>query len=160
MIKEFFEIDAIESYGAIPSLRQRLYDLDSKRRDYQETGSGYLERHPKMIENARQVQFVKQALNKEVKSAIEDLRDKHIQLTAQENEFSSAMAKVQEDSRNLSEIEEKLKNLDRQLSVVTRTTDQIHNRLNDVRIDKLCPASRKNHSIKSSLPICPGTFYT
>ena len=87
VIKEFFEIDAIESYGSIPSLRQRLYDLESKRRDYQETGSGYLERHPKMIENARQVQLVKQSLNKEVKSAIEDLRDKHIQLTAQEKSF-------------------------------------------------------------------------
>ena len=62
-----------------------------------------------MIENARQVQLVKKALNKEVKSAIEDLRDKHIQLTAQEKEFAAAMSKVQEESRTLSEIEEKLK---------------------------------------------------
>ena len=113
-----------------------------------------------MIENARQVQFVKQALNKEVKSAIEDLRDKHIQLTAQENEFSSAMAKVQEDSRNLSEIEEKLKNLDRQLSVVTRTTDQIHNRLNDVRIEQALPSEQEEPLNKEQFAYLPGAPFT
>ena len=159
MIKEFFEIDAIESYGSIPSLRQNLYDLESKRRDYQETGSGYLERHPKMIENARQVQLVKQALNKEVKSAIEDLRDKHIQLTAQEKEFASAMAKVQEESRTLSEIE-KLKNLDRQLAVVTRTTDQIHNRLNDVRIEQALPSEQEEPLNKEQFAYLPGAPFT
>tara|TARA_Y100000022_G_scaffold50314_2_gene42703 strand:- start:2480 stop:4774 length:2295 start_codon:yes stop_codon:yes gene_type:complete len=160
VIKEFFEIDAIESYGSIPSLRQNLYDLESKRRDYQETGSGYLERHPKMIENARQVQLVKQALNKEVKSAIEDLRDKHIQLTAQEKEFASAMAKVQEESRTLSEIEEKLKNLDRQLAVVTRTTDQIHNRLNDVRIEQALPSEQEEPLNKEQFAYLPGAPFT
>lgn len=160
VIKEFFEIDAIETYGAIPSLRQTLYDLERKRRDYQETGSGYLERHPKMIENARQVQLVKKALNKEVKSAIEDLRDKHIQLTAQEKEFTAAMAKVQEESRTLSEIEEKLKNLDRQLAVVTKTTDQIHNRLNDVRIEQALPSEQEEPLNKEQFAFLPGAPFT
>ena len=160
VIKEFFEIDAIEAYGSIPALRQTLYDLDRKRRDYQETGPGYLARHPKMIENARQVQLVKQALNKEVKSAIEDLRDKHIQLTSQEKEFASAMAKVQEESRTLSEIEEKLKNLDRQLAVVTRTTDQIHNRLNDVRIEQALPSEQEEPLNKEQFAYLPGAPFT
>ena len=160
VIKEFFEIDAIESYGSIQSLRQNLYDLERKRRDYQETGSGYLERHPKMIENARQVQLVKQALNKEVKSAIEDLRDKHIQLSAQEKEFTAAMSKVQEESRKLSEIEEKLKNLDRQLAVVTRTTDQIHNRLNDVRIEQALPSEQEEPLNKEQFAYLQGSPFT
>ena len=55
VIKEFFELDAIETYGSIPSLRKTLYDLETTRKNYQETGTGYLERHPKMMENARQV---------------------------------------------------------------------------------------------------------
>lgn len=160
VIKEFFEIDAIESFGAIPSLRQTLFDLERKRRDYQETGTGYLERHPKMIENARQVQLVKKALNKEVKSAIEDLRDKHIQLSAQEKEFAAAMSKVQEESRTLSEIEEKLKNLDRQLAVVTRTTDQIHNRLNDVRIEQALPSEQEEPLNKEKFAHLPGAPFT
>jgi succinoglycan biosynthesis transport protein ExoP len=160
VIKEFFEIDAIESFGSIPNLRQTLFDLERRRRDYQETGTGYLERHPKMIENARQVQLVKKALNKEVKSAIEDLRDKHIQLTAQEKEFAAAMAKVQEESRTLSEIEEKLKNLDRQLAVVTRTTDQIHNRLNDVRIEQALPSEQEEPLNKEKFAFLPGAPFT
>ena len=160
VIKEFFEIDAIESFGAIPTLRQTLFDLERIRRDYQETGTGYLERHPKMIENARQVQLVKKALNKEVKSAIEDLRDKHIQLSAQEKEFAAAMSKVQEESRTLSEIEEKLKNLDRQLAVVTKTTDQIHNRLNDVRIEQALPSEQEEPLNKEQFAYLPGAPFT
>ena len=95
-----------------------------------------------MIENARQIQVVKSSLNKEVKAAISDLRDKHIQLSAQEKEFTQAMAKVQEQSRKLSEIEETLNNFNRQLSVVRRTTDQIHSRLNDVRIEQTLPSEQ------------------
>ena len=131
VLKEFFELDVIESFGSIPTLRAKLESLEQQRLNYEETGSGYLERHPKMIRNAREVQLVKLSLNKAVKSAIEDLRNKHIQLSAQEKEFSSAMAKVQVHSRQLSEIQEVLRNYDRQLSVVRKTTDQIHSRLKD-----------------------------
>ena len=118
-IKEFFEIDAIESFGNIPSLRQRLLNL-SQLAGIEETGAGYLERHPKMLENTRQILEVKKALSLEVKNSIEDLRDKHNQLSAQESEFNTAMQKVQEDSRKLSEIEETLNNYERQLAVVRR----------------------------------------
>lgn len=160
VIKEFFEIDAIESFGSIPELRSSLVKLEQQRQQYEETGSGYLERHPKMIENARQVQLVKQSLNKQVKSAIEDLRDKHIQLTAQEKEFASAMTKVQEQSRQLSEIEEVLENYDRQLSVVRKTTDQIHSRLNDVRIEQTLPSEQEEPLNKEAFAYVPGGPFT
>jgi len=160
LIKQFFEIDAIESFGSIPSLRKTLYDLERTRKDYQETGSGYLERHPKMIANARQVQLVKEALKEEIKTAIEDLRDRHIQLGAQGQEFSSAMSKVQEESRTLSEIEEKLSNLTRSLSVVRRTTDQIHNRLNDVRIEQALPSEQEEPLNKEQFAYLPGAPFT
>ena len=159
-IKEFFEIDAIENYGSVPSLRQRLNELELQRKDYLETGSGYLENHPKMAENARQVLKVKEALNLEVKSAIEDLRDKHLQLSAQEKEFEEAMSKVQEESRQLSEIEENLRNYDRQLAVVTRTTDQIHKRLNDVRIEQALPSEQEEPLNKESFAYLPGGPFT
>ena len=160
VIKEFFEIDAIESFGSIPELRSSLVRLEQQRQQYEETGSGYLERHPKMIENARQVQLVRQSLNKEVKSAIEDLRDKHIQLTAQEKEFASAMSKVQEQSRQLSEIEEILENYERQLSVVRKTTDQIHSRLNDVRIEQTLPSEQEEPLNKEAFAYVPGGPFT
>ena len=160
VIKEFFEIDAIESFGSIPSLRNSLDTLEQQRQQYEQTGSGYLERHPKMIENARQVQMVKKALNQEVKAAIADLRDKHIQLTAQENEFTTAMSKVQEQSRQLSEIEEILQNYERQLSVVRKTTDQIHSRLNDVRIEQTLPSEQDEPLNKEAFAYLPGGPFT
>ncbi|MDA7822089.1 polysaccharide biosynthesis tyrosine autokinase [Opitutales bacterium] len=159
-IKEFFEIDAIENFGSVPSLRQKLSDLEFQRKDYQETGSGYLENHPKMMENARQVQKVKESLNMEVKSAIEDLRDKHLQLSAQGSEFEQAMSKVQKESRQLSEIEQTLKNFDRQRAVVTRTTDQIHKRLNDVRIEQALPSEQEEPLNKESFAYLPGAPFT
>lgn len=160
VIKEFFEIDAIESFGSIPSLRSSLDELERQRQQYEQTGAGYLERHPKMQENARQVQMVKKALNQEVKAAIADLRDKHIQLTAQENEFTTAMSKVQEQSRELSEIEEILQNYGRQLSVVRKTTDQIHSRLNDIRIEQTLPSEQEEPLNKEAFAFLPGAPYT
>ena len=101
LIKEFFEIDQIKGFGSIPSLRESLYSLERKRIDYKETGSGYLDNHPKMLENARQVQLVKKALNDEVKNAIEDLRNKHHQLVAQEKEFTVATTRSKRNLGNL-----------------------------------------------------------
>ena len=160
VIKEFFEIDAIESFGSIPSLRSSLSNLEQQRKQYEETGSGYLERHPKMQENARQVQIVKKSLNQQVKAAIEDLRDKHFQLSAQEKEFTDAMSKVQQESRQLSEIEEILQNYDRQLSVVRKTTDQIHSRLNDVRIEQTLPTEQEEPLNKEAFAYLPGAPFT
>jgi capsular exopolysaccharide synthesis family protein len=160
VIKEFFELDAIESYGNIPSLRQTLYNLELTRKNYQETGTGYLERHPKMMENARQVLEVKQSLNLEVKSAIEDLRDKYVQLDAQESEFTNAMQNIQKHSRKLSEIEEKLINFERQLAVVRKSTDQIHDRLNDVRIEQALPSEQEEPLHKEQFAVQPSAPYT
>jgi capsular exopolysaccharide synthesis family protein len=145
MIKEifdFFEIDAIEEYGNIPSLRQTLYNLERTRMDYKETGSGYLKRHPKMIENARSIQQVKNELEGEVTSSIKDLQDKLIQLDAQENAFGTAMAKVQLESEKLSEMEDTLKNFTRELTVVQRSTDGIQSRLNEVKIEQALPSEQ------------------
>ena len=159
VIKEFFEIDAIEQFGNIPALRQTLYDLEKTRRDYEETGSGYLENHPRMLENARSVQQVKSALRQSVTSAIEDLRDKHIQLSAQEKEFADEMEKVQKQSEQLSEIEETLKNFERELAVVQRSTDSIHARLNDVNIEQALPAEQDEPLRVDSVAYEPGGPY-
>ena len=159
VIKEFFEIDVIEQFGNIPALRQTLYDLEKTRRDYEETGSGYLERHPRMLENARSVQQVKSALRQSVTSAIEDLRDKHIQLSAQEKEFADEMEKVQKQSEQLSEIEETLKNFERELAVVQRSTDSIHARLNDVNIEQALPSEQDEPLRVDSVAYEPGGPY-
>ena len=160
LIKDFFEIDAIESFGNVPSLRKTLFDLEKTRMRYQEGSPGYLERHPKMLENARQVNEVKNSLIKEVTSAIEDLKDKRVQLTAQEKEFQQAMEKVQQDSMKLSEIEEWLINKERELAVVRTSTDQIQKRLNEVRIEQALPSEQEEPLHKEQYAFLPGAPFT
>jgi succinoglycan biosynthesis transport protein ExoP len=161
IIKEFFEIDAIESYGNVPSLRKSLYDLEKKRRDYQEIDPGYLERHPKMLANARQVKDVKKALAKEVQSAIDDFRDKLVELQHQENEFTKAMQVMQVQSADLSDIEDKLEDYKRELTIVRASTLQIHKRLNDVKIEQSLPSEqddplhRENFASLATNPYTP-----
>ena len=142
-IKEYFEIDAIEEYGRVPELRTTLGDLEKERKDLGETGSKYLENHPKMLENARSFKQVGNALEAEVASAIEDLKDKLRQLILDEKEFAREMGKVQQDSEKLSGIEETLKNYERQLAVVQRSTDAIHGRLNEVNIEQALPSDKE-----------------
>ncbi len=161
IIKQFFEIDAIESYGNVPSLRKSLFDLEKKRRDFQELAPGYLERHPKMLDNARQVKDVKKALTKEVQSAIDDFRDKFLELQHQESEFTKAMKSMQLQSANLMDVEEKLEDYSRELSIVRGSTDQIHKRLNDVKIEQSLPSEqddplhRENFASLASSPYTP-----
>ena len=159
-IKEFFEIDAIETFGSIPVMRKSLYDLERTRTDYGETGSGYLEKHPKMLENARSVQQVKKALVAEVASAIEDLKDKLKQLILDETEFKEEMENVQKKSQGLSVIEENLKNFERQLTVVQRSTDAIHSRLNDVNIEQHLPSDQEEPLRMDSFAQVPGAPYS
>ena len=160
LIKEFFEIDAIENFGSIPSLRKSLFELEKTRQRYEEGTSGYMERHPKMLENARHVQEVKNSLIIEVTSAIEDLKDKRIQLIAQESEFSQAMQKVQNESMKLSEIEEWLVNKDRELAVVRTSTDQIQRRLNEVKIEQALPSEQEEPLHKEQFAFLPGAPFT
>ena len=159
-IKQYFEIDVIESFGSIPSLRQKLLEHELQRKTYVETGTGYGPNHPKMIENARQVQEVQELLGKEVTLAIEDLRDRHIQLDAQEREFLGAMDKVQSESRRLGHIEEAISKAERTLAVVRSSTDIIRKRLDDVRIEAALPSEQDDPLQKDQLAFVPGSPYS
>ena len=159
-IKQYFEIDVIESFGSIPSLRQKLLEHELQRKTYVETGTGYGPNHPKMIENARQVQEVQELLGKEVTLAIEDLRDRHIQLDAQEREFMGAMDKVQSESRRLGHIEEAISKAERTLAVVRSSTDIIRKRLDDVRIEAALPSEQDDPLQKDQLAFIPGSPYS
>ena len=160
LIKDFFEIDAIESFGNIPNLRSTLYELERTRIRYTERSNAYLERHPKMLENARQVLDVKKSLISEVTKAIDDLKDKRMQYISQEREFQVAMNKVQNESMALSEMEEWLTNKSRELAVVRKSTDQIQSRLNEVKIEQALPSEQEEPLRKESFAFMPSGPFT
>jgi capsular exopolysaccharide synthesis family protein len=113
-----------------------------------------------MLENARQVQEVKNSLISEVKSAIEDLKHKTIQLNAQEKEFEQAMVTLQQKSMTLSENEQWLVNKERELTVVRTSTDQIQRRLNEVRIEQTLPSEQEEPLHKEQFAFLPGAPFT
>jgi capsular exopolysaccharide synthesis family protein len=114
----------------------------------------YLSNHPKMIENARQIQDVERILQLEVKASIEDLKDKYHQLEAQEQEFAAAMDKVQGESVALSEMETRLAVLDRKLQIQRGSTDTIQKRLQDVVIQIALPQEQGDplHTLDFAYP--------
>ena len=159
-IKEYFEIDAIEEFGSIPALRKNLYELERTRKNYEETGAGYMEKHPKMLDNARSVQQVKNALKEEFDASIKDLNDRLKQIELSTGEFKQEMKEVQKESKNLSVIEETLKNFQRKLTVVQRSTDAIHSRLNDVNIEQHLPSDQEEPLRMDSFAQEPGGPYS
>ena len=78
-----------------------------------------------------------------------------MQFIAQEREFQVAMNKVQEESMALSSMEEWLKNKDRELAVVRKSTDQIQNRLNEVKIEQALPSEQEEPLRKESFAYLP-----
>ena len=79
-----------------------------------------------------------------------------MQLIAEEREFQVAMNKVQEESMELSGMEEWLKNKDRELAVVRKSTDQIQSRLNEVKIEQALPSEQEEPLRKESYAYLPG----
>ena len=141
-------------------LRSTLFELERTRKRFQERDNAYLEKHPKMLENSRQVLDVKKSLISEVTAAIEDLKDKRMQFSAQEREFQVAMNKVQEESMELSTMEEWLSNKERELAVVRRSTDQMQSRLNEVKIEQALPSEQEEPLRKENFAYLPGAPYT
>ena len=158
VIEEFFEIDAIKQFGNVPALRQTLNELTIQRRDLEEV-DGLQDNAPEMLLNARRFMQTKNALRQSVTSAIEELRDKHMQLRAHEKEFADEMEKIQRQSEQLSEIEDTLKNFEREMAVVRKSTEEIHDRLNEVNIEQALPFGMHEPLKRSSIAYLPGSPY-
>ena len=141
-IKEYFEIDAIKQFENVPVLRQKLHELEKFRKNLKETGSGYLDKHPKMLENTKKLEQLKNGLELSVRRAIEDLKHKHQLHNAEDKEFEQAMTKLQMESEMLGDIEDTLGNFKRQLAVVQKSTDSIHTRLSDLNVKQALPSEQ------------------
>ena len=154
-IKEYFEINAIESFGSVPLLRKQLVELEQARRLYEQK---YLEKHPKMIENARQIQDVEKFLQLEVQAAIEDLRDQYHHLASTEEEFLKALASVQDESKDLSQQEIVIAKHARSLEIVQGSTDMFLRRLREVDIEIDMPT--EDDPLRKNAHAHPGFQYS
>ena len=158
-IKEFFEIDAIKQFENVPALRQALHELEKFRENLKETGSDYLDKHPKMQENTKKLEQMKNDLALSVTRAIEDLKDKYQLHNAEENEFGMAMTNLQMESEMLGDIEDTLGNFKRELTVAQKSTDSIHTRLSDLNIEQALPSEQNDPLRIDSFAYEPSSAY-
>jgi len=156
-IKEYFEISAIEGYGSVQSLRQKLLDLETTRKAYE---LKYLEKHPKMIVNTRAMQELHRLLRLEVKTAIEDLTNRVSEMASQEREFTKAMAIVQKESQKLDDIETQIVEMLREKEVHEKTHDLMLNRLNEVRVTRALPQEEDDPLKRDSHAAIPSVAFS
>ncbi|MBO93414.1 MAG: hypothetical protein CMI32_00755, partial [Opitutales bacterium] len=135
-IKEYFEISAVETYGNVQALRQKLLDLETTRKAFEVK---YLEKHPKMSANTRAVQELHRLLRLEVKTAIKDLTNRVSEMASQESEFTKAMDAVQRESQKLDDIETRINEMTREKEIHEKTHDIMLNRLNEVKVTRALP---------------------
>jgi len=156
-IKKFLAVEALRNSGNIPALSKTLLELEQTRNDYEGTELGYLEKHPKMLENAKSIHRVKNSLMAEIAAAIENLKNKLKQLADAEAEFVSALENVQKESLLLDDAQEKLDNFERQLTAVRKSTDAIHARLNDLNIEQALPSDKEEPLRRENLAVLPSS---
>ena len=151
-IKEYFEISAIESYGSIQTLRQKLLDLETIRKEHEQK---YLERHPKMISNTRAIQELHRLLRLEDKTAIEDLTNRVSEMASHESEFTRAMAAVQKESQKLGDVETQILDMEREKTVHRQTYDTMLNRLNEVKVTRELPQEEDDPLRRADVAMAP-----
>ena len=160
LFSEIFKIDEIENFANIPALRSSLFELYKQRRDYQEVGTGYLSKHPKMLSNARQIQDTYGRINKQVKDAIFDMDNRKLQLQALANDFIVAMTTVQDEANFLSKIDDNISSMERELEIVQTSSGQMQKRLNDVTIEQAFPQDQDDPLQKEQFAFVPGGPYS
>ena len=157
---EFFKINEVNQFGDNAFLRKSLQDLYIQRKNYEEVGDGYLENHPKMIANARQIKETQKQILIEIKQAIASLDEREFQLNALERNFLGAMKEVQDEAENASKIDDTLKNYERELQIVQASSAQMQKRLNSVTIEQAFPQEQDNPLQKEQFASLPSYPYT
>ena len=157
---EFFKINEINQFGDNLFLRKSLQDLYIQRKNFVEVGTVYLENHPKMIANARQIKETQKLILIEIKKAISSLDEKEFQLIALERNFLNAMKEVQDEAENASQIDDTLRNFERELQIVQASSAQMQKRLNDVTIEQAFPQEQDNPLQKEQFASLPHFPYT
>ena len=110
------------------------------------------------MRNARQIRDTNIQILSEIRNAISDLYERENQLLALEEKFSIAMNEVQIEAKEVSTIDDTLRNFERELQIVQTSSAQMQKRLNDVTIEQAFPQEQDNLYKKNNLrpyPVLP-----
>ena len=131
--RDLLEIAAIAGHGAVPTLRAQLNTL---RQTQSVLGERYLERHPRMIEIANQIEVVGAQLDKAVNLAVADLRTRLEKAVSNEAALEREYKANEQDQIRLRDLAVEYRSLENQAAVAKNTYIQILDRLNQTTTSK------------------------
>jgi capsular exopolysaccharide synthesis family protein len=129
--KDIFELSSISGFGNVEDLRSQLVELMT---EHSRLKDRYLEKHPKLVDNLRQIDSINDLLDMQVEQAISDLKNKIKMAELQELEYKNELRKGELEASNLDELSIQYNAMKRQQSVYNSTFQQLIQRLNEARI--------------------------
>lgn len=96
--KDLSTVQLIAEYGTVPQI---LSELETLRTQSEILSRRYLERHPKMIDNARQTESLKKLLSENIKSAIADLQNRYSEAVNRQKNLEGELAEAEREAFEL-----------------------------------------------------------
>jgi succinoglycan biosynthesis transport protein ExoP len=125
--RDLLDIAYIADHGTIPSIRAHLDDL---KRNQAALSERYLERHPKMIDIANDIQVAQDQLAQAISLAIEELQTSLDKARTTEATLQEDYSKQEQEQLRLRDLEVEYRILENQSSVAKSDYTQILDRLN------------------------------
>lgn len=127
------EIGYISNYGNIPALKTQLAELQNQQSLLAER---YLERHPKMINVANNIDVIAAQIRRDTEQAVSDLRTQYAKVKETEASYQREYQEAERDQLRLGELSVEFKSLENQAEVAKRNYIEILNRLNQATTSK------------------------
>jgi polysaccharide biosynthesis transport protein len=124
-------IDYIAGYGSLARMHDELDQLLAERATLDER---YLERHPRMVQNYRNIQSIQGQITETIEMAVTELRSRHQRALNHEQKLQEALAEAEEKSLELEEIAVRYNVLSRQAAADRDSYARIMERLSETEI--------------------------
>ena len=131
--RDLLELSEITGYGNIPALRNQLSELLQTQKVLSDR---YLERHPRMIELARQIATVRADLEKSIQLAVADLSASLEKARDGEQTFEKEYAQHEKDQIKLNELKPEYGSLENEALAKRTAYLQVLDRLNQTTTSK------------------------
>lgn len=154
--RDLLEISYISSYGEIPSLKGQLAATLQRQALLNDR---YLERHPQVIENNKQIATIREQLGKAVDMAIADLTANLEKARQNEASLEAEYLRQEKEQLRLDDLKVEYRTLEDQTSVAKNAYTQVLDSLNRTTtskgLDYRIPISLIDRAVPAGAPYTP-----
>ncbi|MDP0501741.1 MAG: polysaccharide biosynthesis tyrosine autokinase [Verrucomicrobiota bacterium JB022] len=129
--RNLLQIPAISEGSGVDATAAKLAEAKAER---ETLNTKYLERHPRMVENAQKIEGLEQMLDRQIQTRVTDLRNQLAEAQERENKLQTELASAEQEAlrRDRQAIEYNV--LRRQIESDQRLFDQLMSRLNETNV--------------------------